>query len=146
MAEVRLKDQELKLLLGSGNGDACLLYLYIKSNGALALSEAAETLRMDANRVELAMALLSQLGLIAAPAAAQPPQPEAHRYTEQDVLNAQRNDPKFKLLVGEAQRRLGRVLSGVHWESDIIGGMLLSGGLVLLYAGAVRLTQKNMIP
>ena len=41
---------------------------------------------------------------------------------------------------------LGRVLSGVHWASDIIGGMLLSGGLVLLYAGAVRLTRKNMIP
>ena len=38
---------------------------------------------------------------------------------------------------------LGRVLSGVHWASDIIGGMLLSGGLVLLYAGSVRLTQRK---
>lgn len=27
----------------------------------------------------------------------------------------------------------GRVLSGVHWFSDILGGMLLSGGLVGLY-------------
>lgn len=27
-----------------------------------------------------------------------------------------------------------RLLSGVHWLSDIAGGMLLSGGLVLLYA------------
>ncbi len=112
MAEVRLSEQELKLLLGSGSGDACLLYLHIKSNGVLALAEAAEALHMDARRIDLAMALLGQLGLIAAPAAAQPPQPEAHRYTEQDVLNAQRSDPKFKLLVGEAQRRLGRMLSG----------------------------------
>lgn len=112
MAEVHLKEQELKRLLGSGNGDACLLYLYIKSTGALALAEASETLHMDQHRLDLAMALLGQLGLIAAPAAAQAPQPEAHRYTEQDVLNAQRNDPKFKLLVGEAQRRLGRTLSG----------------------------------
>jgi undecaprenyl-diphosphatase len=28
---------------------------------------------------------------------------------------------------------LGRLLSGVHWVSDIIGGALLSAGLVLLY-------------
>ena len=27
----------------------------------------------------------------------------------------------------------GRLLSGVHWVSDIIGGALLSGGLVMLY-------------
>lgn len=29
---------------------------------------------------------------------------------------------------------MGRLLSGVHWLSDIIGGVLLSAGLVLLYA------------
>ena len=29
---------------------------------------------------------------------------------------------------------VGRLLSGVHWVTDIIGGVLLSGGLVLLYA------------
>lgn len=28
---------------------------------------------------------------------------------------------------------LGRLLSGVHWITDIIGGMLLSAGLVMLY-------------
>lgn len=28
---------------------------------------------------------------------------------------------------------VGRVLSGVHWLSDIVGGMLLSGGLLGLY-------------
>jgi len=28
---------------------------------------------------------------------------------------------------------VGRMISGVHWLSDIIGGILLSGGLVMLY-------------
>lgn len=32
---------------------------------------------------------------------------------------------------------IGRLLSGVHWVSDIIGGILLSGGLDALYAYAV---------
>ena len=31
---------------------------------------------------------------------------------------------------------VGRVLSGVHWISDIIGGALLSAGLALMYAFA----------
>ena len=29
---------------------------------------------------------------------------------------------------------VGRLISGVHWCSDIIGGVLLSGGLVMLYS------------
>lgn len=32
----------------------------------------------------------------------------------------------------------GRLLSGVHWVTDIIGGILLSAGLVTLYAATIQ--------
>ena len=34
---------------------------------------------------------------------------------------------------------VGRLISGVHWCTDIIGGMLLSAGLVMLYHAVVRM-------
>jgi undecaprenyl-diphosphatase len=32
---------------------------------------------------------------------------------------------------------VGRLISGVHWFSDIIGGALLSAGLVLMYHAVI---------
>ena len=36
---------------------------------------------------------------------------------------------------------VGRLLSGVHWITDIIGGILISTALVLFYTAAVRLDR-----
>lgn len=36
---------------------------------------------------------------------------------------------------------VGRIISGVHWISDIIGGALLSTGLVMLYRAVVNLKK-----
>lgn len=36
----------------------------------------------------------------------------------------------------------GRLVCGVHWLSDIIGGALLSGGLVMLYVACNKLPDR----
>ena len=38
---------------------------------------------------------------------------------------------------------LGRLISGVHWATDIIGSVLLSAGLFMLYRFAVGLTERH---
>lgn len=37
---------------------------------------------------------------------------------------------------------IGRLISGVHWVTDIIGSVLLSAGLYMLYRSAVLNTDK----
>ncbi|MBR5868901.1 MAG: phosphatase PAP2 family protein [Clostridia bacterium] len=38
---------------------------------------------------------------------------------------------------------VGRLISGVHWLTDIIGGVLLSGGLVMTYAAVCAAKEEN---
>ena len=39
---------------------------------------------------------------------------------------------------------IGRLVSGIHWFTDIIGGALLSAGLVALYRYAISLNLKGL--
>ncbi len=40
---------------------------------------------------------------------------------------------------------IGRLVSGVHWFTDILGGVLLSGGLFYIYKGAVLLCEDKSV-
>ena len=44
----------------------------------------------------------------------------------------------FTIIAFSAFMLVGRLVSGVHWLSDIIGGVLLSAGLVMLYSACVK--------
>ena len=49
----------------------------------------------------------------------------------------------FAIAVFIAFMVIGRLVSGVHWISDIIGGVLLSAGLVMMYYSVSNIATKN---
>ena len=107
MESVTLTKEELRKLLSCGCPDAVSLYLYRKSGAPLEL--AMEFLHFSGARMTAAGDSLRQLGLWESEVKAQM-EPERPTYTEEDVQKAMQGN-QFPLLVGEAQRRLGRTLS-----------------------------------
>ena len=108
-AGITISNTDLKRLLACANADAALLYLYLASGGDA--SKAAEHLRMTQARAELAAASLRQLGLMERDEQKHLLPAEAPCYTEADVTREYRTNPEFPSMIGEAQRRLGRLLS-----------------------------------
>lgn len=104
-----IPEGDLHRLLASGSGDAALLYLYIRSGNS---AEGAEKeLGLSGTHFATASATLRQLGLW--PEERKNPILSGERpiYSEQDVLQAMDSDNQFRLLYGEIQRLLGRVMN-----------------------------------
>ena len=108
-AGITISNTDLRRLLACANGDAALLYLYLAAGNAP--SSACEALRMTQTRLDLAAASLRQMGLWTQEEQKHLVPAEAPSYTEEDVTREYRTNPEFPSMVGEAQRRLGRLLS-----------------------------------
>ena len=100
---------EIKKLLAAKNGDAALLYLYFACKEPL--EDAAERLGWTAERLNLSVAVLRQLGLWQEPEPRRLENEQAPVYTEEDLAREYASNKEFSVMVGEAQRRLGRVLT-----------------------------------
>lgn len=114
----------LRKLLGAANGDAALLYLYL--HGGNDPENAPQALDLTQSRVSCAMATLRQLGLWQQERKTLIPG-ERPAYSETDVLTAMDTDRDFRVLYGEIQRQLGRVLNTE--EMKIILGFVRYLGL-----------------
>ncbi len=99
---------DLKKILSAANGDAALLYLYLRSGGE---RDPREALGLEESQYGVAEAVLRQLGLWPEEKSAVLMPGERPRYTEQDLLAAMDTDASFRSLYGEVQRLLGRSLN-----------------------------------
>ena len=106
--DLYIPEQDWRKLLAAASGDAALLYLYLRAGGQT--DQAESGLRMSRPRLDCAIACLKQLGLWPEePKVLRPAEPPV--YTEEDLIREQKKGGGFQHLVGETQRRLGKLLS-----------------------------------
>ena len=104
-----IQQPDVRKLLAAANGDAALLYIYLRNGNAA--EEAQKALGLTDSRFHCAAATLRQLDLW--PQEKKPVLIPGERpsYTERDVMDAMDGDKEFRLLYGEVQRRLGKNLN-----------------------------------
>ena len=110
-------------LVAAGSGDGALLYLWLLGRGGkLDPAQARKALNWDQGRLESAAAALRDMGLSDGRTEAEPAPPPAPEgppeYTAADITREleQAGSP-FPGLVGEVQRRLGKLLSTADLKS-----------------------------
>ena len=106
--KVTLSEKELQKLFGIGNGDAALLYIYLRSGNSI---HTAAELGLNPNQLSLAEAMLRQMGLWEEEKKASFVPGERPAYSENDVISAMDSDGDFRSLYGEIQRLLGKNLN-----------------------------------
>ena len=106
---ITIEPQQLHKLFGLANGNASLLYLYLRSGNPI--DQASVNLGIPANQIALAEASLRQMGLWESEPKATFVPGERPSYSETDVMTAIDTDMDFRSLYGEVQRLLGKVLT-----------------------------------
>ena len=106
---ISIDQTQMHKLLSLSNGNAALLYLYLRSGNTI--SGAAQDLGINTNQLALAEAALRQMGLWSEDTRATFVPGERPTYSETDVMTAMDTDMDFRSLYGEVQRLLGKVLT-----------------------------------
>ena len=106
---LHIEKPDTQKLLGAANGDAALLYLYIKSGNDP--KDAEQALNLHDPRLSCAVAILRQMGLWPEERKSTIVAGERPAYSERDVLDAMDRDNDFRLVYGQVQRLLGRTLN-----------------------------------
>ena len=106
---VTIEQTQLHKLLSLANGNAALLYLYLRSGNSI--TQAPQDLGLPANQISLAEASLRQMGLWQEEAKTTFVPGERPSYSETDLMTAMDTDMDFRSLYGEVQRLLGKVLT-----------------------------------
>ena len=106
-----LRSGAAERLIGAADGDAALLYILVQfQGGTYDRKDASVRLRMDEARLHRAEELLRALDLLA-PETDVPLLREERSYSDEDIKGFLGRDNGFRMLVDEAQRRMGKTLS-----------------------------------
>ena len=63
--------------------------------------------------------------------------------TEGGAMSWMSPNMEMKTAAGGFKKAIGRLFSGVHWFSDIVGGLLFSVGFVLLFKNMSSIVSKQ---
>lgn len=106
--DLHIEKNHITKLLAAANGDAALLYIYLHSGNPI--DSAEQALHMSHSRMNMAAAVLRQMGLWQEEKTVLIPG-ERPNYSERDVMRAMDGDMDFRSLYTEVQRLLGRNLN-----------------------------------
>ena len=117
-AELSLQRAAAERVVASGNGDAALLLLYLcETERVLELPEAAKAIGRTEAEIAAAAAALRSMNAFPRSAQALPQPDELPEYAAEEITRRCREDAAFQALVGEAQRKLGHILSGAELKT-----------------------------
>ena len=137
-AALSIPEGDADALLGAGDGDAALLYLYLlRRGGKLDPEAAAREMGRSDRDMTVAARTLKRLGLLAAADDAPPsgaPSGDPPEYKAREIADRTREDESFRLLVDEVQMSLGRTLSSPDLKRlyAIYDGFSMPAEVVLL--------------
>jgi DnaD/phage-associated family protein len=110
---VQLRYRDIEQVTAAADGTTALLYLYLQQKkGALSVPEAARTLRRTEQEILKARGHLQSLGIDCVQESKLPPPEELPEYGAEELSGRRDTDRGFRDVVAEAQRVLGRMLSG----------------------------------